>query len=400
MKNSKLNVAFVDYKFPDKKVFGQNRHFITFQISRQQDSFLNFKIFSPEPLGYTFFNKFKGIVSSESSEIDLSISKPKFIKFPTNFLTPLLLKFQLNNLSNSILNEFKSSRKLDNINLIHSHFGMFGASTIKLKNFLNIPQVTTFYGHDVTMLPKKIPGIYDILARESDLNLALSSDMKNDLLNLGFNNVKVWRLGVDTAFFHPSNKKSSDLFKVITVARFSEKKGIEYSIKAFSNFLDYNMNAEYLILGYGKLKETYEKLIKKLGIEDKVKLINNLEQEDPRKFVREQLQKSDVFLLPSITSDNGDKEGTPVVLMEAQACGLPCISSKHAGIPEVVLDGKTGFLAEEKNSKEITQFLIKLFDNKQLRMKFSKESRNHILDNYNCDKQASILSNHYKEIIQ
>jgi len=62
-----------------------------------------------------------------------------------------------------------------------------------------------------------------------------------------------------------------------------------------------------------------------------------------------------IFILHSVTASNGDMEGTPVVLMEAQACGLPVISTYHSGVPEVVIDGKSGFLVPEKDIQALVE---------------------------------------------
>mgnify|MGYP000681027775 CR=1 FL=1 len=86
--------------------------------------------------------------------------------------------------------------------------------------------------------------------------------------------------------------------------------------------------------------------IKFFNLEDKISIINNFESSDPKSCVLENMRACDSFLLTSIKK-SGHEDGTPVVLMEAQSCGKPCVVTSNYGIPEVVLDKKTGL---SKNS--------------------------------------------------
>ncbi len=110
------------------------------------------------------------------------------------------------------------------------------------------------------------------------------------------------------------------------------------------------------------------------------------------------MMKCDIFLLTSFKTSNQDKEGTPVVIMEAQACGKPCIATNHAGIPEQVLDGKNGILVEEKNIYQIKEAMDLLADNHKMRIRMGKNARNHVINNFNSKKQIIKLNHIYNKL--
>ena len=95
------------------------------------------------------------------------------------------------------------------------------------------------------------------------------------------------------------------------------------------------------------------------------------------------MQNADLFLLCSYTEIGGYKEGTPVVLMEAQACGVPCIASQHAGIPEIVKHQETGILTKEQSIDEISNAIAEIYFNSDKHKQMSKNARNHIINEFN-----------------
>jgi glycosyltransferase involved in cell wall biosynthesis len=111
------------------------------------------------------------------------------------------------------------------------------------------------------------------------------------------------------------------------------------------------------------------------------------------------MQDADIFMMSYATAKNGDSEAAPLVLKEAQATGLPTISTRHAGVPEIVLDGQTGFLVEEKNVNGLAQKLNTLIENPQLRAKFGERGRKLIEERFNIKDQTRELEDIYKELI-
>ena len=134
---------------------------------------------------------------------------------------------------------------------------------------------------------------------------------------------------------------------------------MEYSIRAVAELLKKYPNIEYTIVGFGELEDQLNKLIRSLKVQNNIKLVGRLSQEG----VAAALNQSHIFILPSITDKTGDEEGIPNSLKEAMAMGLPVISTYHAGIPELIQDGRSGFLVPEKDSKALVKKIEYLINN-------------------------------------
>ena len=184
-------------------------------------------------------------------------------------------------------------------------------------------------------------------------------------------------------------------FKIVSIARLVEKKGIEYGIRAVAKLLKSKSNITYTVVGDGPLREDLENLINELNLGEHVKLVGWKHQEE----VVDILKDSDMMLAPSITSKNGDREGIPVVLMEAMAMGLIIISTLHSGIPELVKDGITGFLAPEKDVDSLAQKIEYLIEHPEVCIDMGKAGRKQVEENYNIDKLNYQLVEIYKKLL-
>jgi colanic acid/amylovoran biosynthesis glycosyltransferase len=115
----------------------------------------------------------------------------------------------------------------------------------------------------------------------------------------------------------------------------------------------------YEIVGDGPLKGALTKLVHELGAEKSITFTGAKDSS----YVRQRMDESDLFVLASVTAADGDTEGAPVSLLEAQACGMPVVSTRHAGIPEIVADGMSGLLVQERNVTALAGALRRLIDN-------------------------------------
>ena len=242
--------------------------------------------------------------------------------------------------------------------IIQCHFGSSGNIAVKLRDagIISGKVVTTFHGYDLTLyLRKKGNRIYDKLFEKGDLFLPISENWKNVLIKLGCREDKiiVHRMGIETdnIQFLRFETKDPQTIKILSVGRLVEKKGITLGIQAISKLIMDFPNVEYLIIGSGPLKNDLINQINRLNLKDKIILLDEMTHEK----IFDYMSKSHIFLAPSITSKSGDQEGIPVVLMEAMAHRLPVISTYHSGIPELVINGKTGFLVKEGNVREIVE---------------------------------------------
>lgn len=328
-------------------------------------------------------NKYRGI----------KVIRPGYFRIPnyrlywfTNFL-----------LGRTIVNAVKNLRP----KLIHAHFGNDGIAAIPLKRKLRIPLVTSFYGYD---LIDKLKPYYKFLKNEGDLFLALSKDMKKDLIKIGFpeSKIVVHHLGVKCKELEAVKKgtcNSRNDFIFLTVARFSERKGIHDTIKAFYYVVAKYPDVKLRIVGDGPYKSELVKLVDRLQLNKSITFIDNFKTPDPRKTVLEEMANCDVFILTSYLTSNGSKEGTPIVLMEAQALGKPCISTFHAGIPEVVIHKKTGILVKERDVPAISNTMITFIKNSAIVNDFGNNAKLHVYNKFNNEIQIKRLSELYFSLL-
>ena len=255
--------------------------------------------------------------------------------------------------------------KNDSYDIVHCHFGPNGQTAAMLKEIgvIKGKLVTTFHGYDLSYTIKKNGNhVYNSLITHGDLYLPISGKWKDELIRFGFNAEKiiVHRMGVDLEqlSFRPRVKRQGEKIHILSIARFVEKKGLEYGIRAFARVVQKYPEIMYQIIGDGNLSSNLSQLIEQLKLGEHVQLLGWRKHAEVVKLIKE----ADVFLAPSITAENGDQEGIPVVLMEALAQGLPVVSTLHSGIPELVEDGVSGFLVKERDVDALADRLSYLID--------------------------------------
>jgi len=273
--------------------------------------------------------------------------------------------------------------------IIHCHFGPNGYLAFYLKDIgaIHGKVVTTFYGYDIsTYVKQNGERAYTSLFKRGDLFISICEDMRNRLIRLGCNKEKavILRLGVDMDRFRCNRRKNDNghIIRLLSVGRLVEKKGFEYSIRAVAKIVRQYPRIEYKIIGDGHLKNDIVSLIQELNVAAYVKLLGWCTQDEVETIMAE----SDIFLAPSVTARDGDREGTPTVLIEASARCLPVISTQHAGIPEVVQDGKSGFLVPEKDVSALTEKLQYLIENPVIWSELGQAGRRHVIESYDKNK--------------
>jgi glycosyltransferase involved in cell wall biosynthesis len=306
------------------------------------------------------------------------LSVTRFIKFPARLF---------DNNTEQWVNEFY---RLNNINcldedvIFHIHYGVNFNKMAPLfkvsKNFVMV----SFHGYDASRYFKeKGDNCYNYLFERVNLITTPSEYMKYELTSRGCNEekIKIHRCGINLDKFNFAEKsENKSKITFLTVGRFVEKKGIEYSLQAFARICNY-VDAEYRIVGEGKLENVYRNIVKEYGIENKVIFTGPENKEE----VAGEMKNADVFVLTSVTASDGDSEGLPVSLTEAHAAGLPVISTFHAGIPELVVDMETGLLTEEKDVEETAKNMLLLAQDKKLRQHFSAKARKRVKKEFDIE---------------
>ena len=356
--------------------------------------------------GYiTNLQKYKVILlTKETTNLDLFPFKnlycaPRFRRYSLRWIWDKSCQKML---KRELYYEYIIKRK--KLRLIHAHFGPNGVRILRTKKRLGLPLITTFYGYDMSRLvqQKKWRKAYKKLFREGDFFLVEGSHMKRDMISLGCSpqKIKIQHIGVDINKFKYQERKlknSDSKIRVLFCGRFTEKKGLIYGLKAIKIVTERFPNLEFRIIGDGELRSEIEHFIKEENMQRSVVLLGY----QPHYVFLEEAQKADILLQPSVTAKNGDSEGgAPTVLLEAQATGLPVISTCHADIPEVVMDGKSGFLVPERNPETIASKLEYLIKNPELWIEMGKYGRKHIEENYNIYKEVKKLEDIYSQFIR
>lgn len=293
--------------------------------------------------------------------------------------------------------------------LIHSHFGPKGYYDYILYKMWNknAKHIVSFYGYDLSALLKKEKWKkrYIKLGKEVDLFLVLGERMKSKLKEIGVedNKIKVFHLGVDLRKLEVEKKElnTEKPIKFIAIGRFARKKALPLVVRAFKSYLEFNKNAQLIIIGDsdGSIEQEMEKkkILDEISceIEEKVKLLGVLDYPSMLK----EIDNSDILLHPSITSENGDEEGTPLVIINSMALGVPAISTQHSDIKEIITNNKNGFLVQEKNVEQLVEAMIALSTNEKLYNEFSRESRSQIEKNFNLQIQSEELIDIYKSVL-
>lgn len=279
--------------------------------------------------------------------------------------------------------------KRTSYDIIHCHFGRNGLKGVLLREIGAIQGkvIVTFHGQDVNVIPRQYgKDIYKELFQKGDLYTVNTTFTKGRAIALGCPEDKIIKLpvGIDISkyTFQERILPSGKPIKLFTVGRLVEKKGIEYSIKAVAKVLKSHPNIVYEIAGDGPLHASLKNLIVELDLSDKVKLLGWMTQDE----VRQLYADAHIFILSSVTASNGDKEGQGLVLQESQAMGLPVLSTLHNGIPDGVLDGKSGFLVPERDVDALAEKLSYLLAHPQSWAEMGRVGRAYVEKHYDIDK--------------
>ena len=246
--------------------------------------------------------------------------------------------------------------------VVHCHFGYHALSALKQRRagYLGGKLVTTFYGVDLTRyLLENGTGTYANLFEQGDAFLAICDYFRSRLVEIGCppHRISKQPLGIDPSRFPFIARRlgPAEPVRLVTIARLVEKKGVEYVLRALAQVRT-SARVEYTIIGDGPLRPQLEALAGAVSSAVDVRFVGWRHQDE----VATTLQSAHVLVAPSVTAADGDQEGTPVAILEAQASGLPVISTRHSGIPEIVQDGVSGRLVDERNAPALAAAIAEI----------------------------------------
>lgn len=271
-----------------------------------------------------------------------------------------------------------------------------------LNDLSKIPYIVFSHGRDVLYL-QHVPFVKFLLhhsLKNASKVIVNSEYTRGLILELGIPISDTYKINpcVDSDFFRPLDvsyfKKQhgiSDKKVLLSVGRLVERKGNDKVIKALPEVIQNIPNLVYLIAGNGPCKEPLKKMVEDLGLEENVRFIGYVPDNQLPKYYN----LCDVFIMPSRT-EKGDPEGFGIVYLEAGACGKPVIGSRMGGIPDAVLNGKTGILVDPLDEREIADAILELLsdENKANQMgEYGRRRAEKLNWEAASDKLKKIISN-------
>ncbi|MEX1020136.1 MAG: glycosyltransferase [Litorilinea sp.] len=240
------------------------------------------------------------------------------------------------------------------ITLLHAHFGQLGALFAPIAQRHQVPLLTSFYGKDLSVFARdpKWAARFDLLWQIGRRFLVLGPTMQKWLVELGCPSPKITilPLPIDVDLFEyreHTPPPPTEPALLLTVGRLLPKKGIDLLLRALAQVPAGPVPPPHLnIVGDGPQRARLEHLAHELGLSDRVHFLGWLAPAQ----VAAQMAAAHVFVLASRSDPTtGETEGSPTVLLEAQASGLPVLSTRHADIPSVVHAGASGLLVAEND---------------------------------------------------
>ena len=282
----------------------------------------------------------------------------------------------------------------ENCSHLHCHFAHVSTDIVMYASCLsNIPFSFTSHANDIFdrhwLLREKI--------KRSQFAITISEFNKNYLLNFGADPAKVHvvHCGVNPSVFgNPSPCPENVVLKIGSLGRLVEKKGFDVLIEACKKIKEKNISFKLEIAGDGPLKRDYLNQVEKLGLESQVSFIGSLSHD----AVPEWLKSLDAFALACRKDKNNDMDGIPVVLMEAMMSNVPVVSTRLSGIPELVKDGKTGYLAEPDDPDSLANAIYTVLKEPSSRDRLCGDAIKHIKKKFNLLKNTDCLLKHFERV--
>jgi colanic acid/amylovoran biosynthesis glycosyltransferase len=289
--------------------------------------------------------------------------------------------------------------------LLHAHFAEGASSAVSIAEALQIPFIFHLRGGAEMMsdreLRKKAFQIPYLVWRQrlwkrASVFLCVSSFIRDKALQAGFpaHKMRVHYTGIDMTRFRPSDSLTEkDKNLVIYVGRLVAYKGADHLVRAMHIVRQTSPAAHLVVIGDGSLRPSLEQLTSSLQVPCQFL------GEQPWAVVRTWLERARVFCGPSLTLPDGMSEAFGNVFTEAQAMGVPVVAYRHGGIPETMVEGETGLLADERDHERLASNLSRYLSEDNFWAHSREIGMRWVRENFDVVKQTAKLESLYEEIV-
>ncbi len=271
-----------------------------------------------------------------------------------------------------------------------AQYGTTGVRVMAACQRARLPLIVHFHGFDASVraVLDDHEQSYRRLFEVAAAIVAVSPVMRKRLIELGAAPEKVHYnpCGVDCHTFARTEPGRAAAV-IVAAGRLVDKKAPHLTLLAFAEVLRHRPDARLRLIGDGPLMSVCRDIVAALGLDHAVALLGS----QPHDVIRDEMSRARCFVQHSVVADNGDAEGTPVAVMEAGASGLPTVSTRHAGIPDVVVDGETGFLVDERDVSGMASRLRQLLDEPELADRMGAAARRRVEARFSLDDRVATL---------
>lgn len=270
--------------------------------------------------------------------------------------------------------------------VVLAQYGPTGTQVMDACNRLGKPLVVHFHGYDASQRAtlEKYRDAYQRMFALAKAVVAVSNHMASNLQRLGCPTEKLVTNVYGTDCSHRVIDAAANGPTLISLGRFVEKKAPHLTLLAFAKVIEVMPEARLCMIGDGPLLGMCKDIAHNLGLSPHVEFKGSLNHDQ----AIQEMRTKRAFVQHSIQAESGDCEGTPLAILEAGALGLPVVSTRHAGIPDVVVDGSTGLLVEEKDVQGFKEAMLRVLQDARLAGRLGENASRRIRTGY--DRRTSI----------
>ena len=320
------------------------------------------------------------------------ISGKGALQFPFNNVVSngIFRRFATKNYQQKYIKALANYLKKNKIKTVLAQYGLTGANMAEACKIADTQLIVHFHGVDAYQYKtlETYKHKYKVMFDSAKAIIAVSRDMVAQLTKIGAPIDKIHYIpyGIDSEQFNPTSPQQNPP-NFVAIGRFTTKKAPQNTLKAFAIVAQHCPEAKLQMAGKGDLFEQCKALAHTLKIADKVDFMGVISPNQ----VNNLLAKARAFVQHSVIAPDGDCEGTPNAVLEASMKALPIVSTRHTGIKDAVIEGKTGFLVDENDIEAMAKHMIFLANNPEKAGEMGKEGRFFMLENFTKKRFLNLI---------